>query len=315
MTGFTAFVRKEFEEIRKTSRMWVLPGIMLFFGLTSPILAKLTPLLLKSTAGSQPGMTIQIPDPTYVDAYRGFAQNLTQIMIIAVIIATAGIISREVRSGAAALVLVKPVSRGGMVLAKALGQMVLLAAAGVLGGLVCWGATAATFGTAPLGPLAAALGLWAVLAIMFTAFMVLMSASDELPGGRIRDRARRVRRAGHTLRVGRHPRLHAGRPVRRHLTGGRRRAGRGVLAAGHRRHPHRGVLGPGGPRLPAARDLAARILRCRPPPQAGRRNMRVALAWSRGLTTIWSMFTCSGRVTAQAMQSAMSSATSGVMPS
>ena len=63
MTGFTAFVRKEFEEIRKTSRMWVLPGIMLFFGLTNPILAKLTPLLLKSTAGTQSGLVIQMPDP------------------------------------------------------------------------------------------------------------------------------------------------------------------------------------------------------------------------------------------------------------
>lgn len=183
MTGFTAFLRKEFEEIRKTSRMWVLPGIMLFFGLTSPILAKLTPLLLKSTTGTQSGLVIQMPDPTYVDAYRGFAQNLTQLMIIAAIIATAGIISREVRSGAAALVLVKPVSRAGMVLAKALGQMVLLAAAGVLGGLVCWGATAIAFGTAPLAPLAAALGLWAVLAILFTAFMVLISAAMNSQAG------------------------------------------------------------------------------------------------------------------------------------
>jgi ABC-2 type transport system permease protein len=183
MSGFAAFVRKEFEEIRKTSRMWVLPGIMLFFGLTSPILAKLTPLLIRSTAGSQPGMTIQMPDPTYIDAYRGFAQNLTQIMVIAVVIATAGIISREVRSGAAALVLVKPVSRGAMVMAKALGQVALLSAAGVLGSLICWGATAVAFGTAPVGPLAAALGLWVALAVLFTAFMILMSAAMNSQAG------------------------------------------------------------------------------------------------------------------------------------
>jgi ABC-2 type transport system permease protein len=182
MSGFAAFVRKEFEEIRRTSRMWVLPGIMLFFGLTSPLLAKLTPLLLKST-GAQTGMVIQIPDPTYVDAYQGFAQNLTQLMLIAAVIATAGIISREVRSGAAALVLVKPVSRAAMVLAKALGQAVLLTAAGILGGLVCWVATFATFGTAPIGPLAAAVGLWAVLAVLFTAFTVLISAAMNSQAG------------------------------------------------------------------------------------------------------------------------------------
>lgn len=40
-----------------------------------------------------------------------------------------------------------------------------------------------------------------------------------------------------------------------------------------------------------------------------------APAWSRGSTTIWSMFTWLGRVAAHAMQSATSSAVSGVMPS
>ena len=48
--------------------------------------------------------------------------------------------------------------------------------------------------------------------------------------------------------------------------------------------------------------------------QGSRRWTRVAVAWSRGRTTISSMLTCGGRVTAQTMQSATSSAVSGVMP-
>jgi ABC-2 type transport system permease protein len=182
MSAFAAFQRKEFEEIRRTSRIWVLPTIMVFLALTSPLLAKLTPLLLKSTAVSGSGVTIQIPTPTYLDGYRSFAQNLTQIMLIATVIATAGIISREVRSGAAALVLVKPVSRAAMVLAKALGQGVLLAFAGILGGLVCWAATAAIFGQAPIGSLLAAVGLWIVLALLVMAFMILISAAVNSTG-------------------------------------------------------------------------------------------------------------------------------------
>ena len=43
MSGFAAFAGKEAREILRTWRIWVLPGILLFFALTGPVLAKLTP--------------------------------------------------------------------------------------------------------------------------------------------------------------------------------------------------------------------------------------------------------------------------------
>ena len=39
MTGFGAFMQKELTEIRRTWRLWVIPGILVFFGVTSPIIA------------------------------------------------------------------------------------------------------------------------------------------------------------------------------------------------------------------------------------------------------------------------------------
>ena len=47
---------------------------------------------------------------------------------------------------------------------------------------------------------------------------------------------------------------------------------------------------------------------------AARRCVRVAVAWSRALTTIWSRLTCGGRVAANAITSATSSGDSGVRP-
>jgi hypothetical protein len=61
--------------------------------------------------------------------------------------------------------------------------------------------------------------------------------------------------------------------------------------------------------LDALRSLATRYS------SAARRKNLLTDAWSRGLTTIRSMFTCSGLVTAQAMQSATSPGVSGVIPS
>jgi len=67
MNGFWAFLRKELRETRKTWRLWVLPGILVFLGLTTPILAAATPYLLKVTAQRTPGVVIKFPTPTALD--------------------------------------------------------------------------------------------------------------------------------------------------------------------------------------------------------------------------------------------------------
>jgi len=69
MTGFRAFLWKEFVEILRTWRIWVIPGMLVFFGVTSPIVAALTPALVRSMAASAPGVVIHIPPPTALDAY------------------------------------------------------------------------------------------------------------------------------------------------------------------------------------------------------------------------------------------------------
>ena len=72
MSGFAAFLRKEAMETRKTWRLWVLPGVLVFLGLTTPILAAVTPALLKMTAERTPGVVIRFPEPTALDAYLQF---------------------------------------------------------------------------------------------------------------------------------------------------------------------------------------------------------------------------------------------------
>lgn len=67
MSGFAAFAGKEAREILRTWRIWGLPGILVFFALTGPVLAKLTPQLLGALGGDQlKGLVL--PTPTYLDA-------------------------------------------------------------------------------------------------------------------------------------------------------------------------------------------------------------------------------------------------------
>jgi ABC-2 type transport system permease protein len=175
VTGFLAFLRKELIEIRRTWRLWVLPGILLFVAITSPILAEITPELVRSLAKDQPGVVIEIPDPVALDAYRQFISQVSQLVLLALIIASAGIVSGESRAGTAILVLTKPVSRTAFVVAKVIAQATLLIVATASAAVICWGVTLAIFGTAPVAELVESTALWLLLALLFVCLMTLLS--------------------------------------------------------------------------------------------------------------------------------------------
>ena len=175
MNGYAAFLGKEWMEIRRTWRIWVIPGLLLFFGLTSPILALVAPSLISSLAGSQPGMTITLPPPTPFDAGAQFLKSLSQLVIFALILGGAGSMSGERATGTAVLAVTKPVSRSAMVMAKLTADLLLLAGSTLAATLLCGVMTVALFGTVAWRPLLFAVGLWLVLAILVTSAMSLFS--------------------------------------------------------------------------------------------------------------------------------------------
>lgn len=177
MNGFNAFLRKELTEIRRTWRLWVIPGMLVFFGLTSPLIAALTPALVESMAASQPGVVIQLPPPSALDAYAQFIKNLDQFVLIAVVITGAGVISGERATGTAILALTKPLSRGAFVVAKIITQIALLVAATVLGTVVCLAMTAVVFDGGNAARLVTAVALWLLYASLLVVVMTLCSAA------------------------------------------------------------------------------------------------------------------------------------------
>lgn len=177
MRGFTRFLGKEVIEIVRTWRIWVLPGVLLFFALSGPPLAKLMPQLIKSIGTGQTGIVITMPAPTYLDAYAQWIKNLGQIGVFLLLGVSAGIVAAEKASGTAALVLTKPVSRTGFVVAKYIVHGALLVIVTAVGTLSTWGVTAAVFGEAPPARLFAASALWLALGLFLLAVMVLWSSA------------------------------------------------------------------------------------------------------------------------------------------
>jgi ABC-2 type transport system permease protein len=178
MRGLAVLLGKEFTEILRTWRLYVVPGILIFFAVSSPILAELTPQLLSSMSGlAEQGVVIEIPPATTADAYLQFNKNAMQIALIAVIIATAGAIAGERSSRTAQMVLAKPVSRAGMVAAKALSNWGLLLVSVTFAAALCAGVSALVFDTDLLAEFAAVVGLWYVLAMLLVAITLFFSAA------------------------------------------------------------------------------------------------------------------------------------------
>jgi ABC-2 type transport system permease protein len=174
MSGTGAFASKEAREIVRTWRLWVLPGILLFFAVTGPALARFTPQIVGALAANQFG-GFQIPTPTYLDAYAQWVKNLAQIVLFALIIIYGGLVSGESKSGTAILVLTKPVSRSAFVVVKAAVHALFFAVLLLGGTLVTWGLTALTFGSAPGSALWSSSLVSLVLGELFIAVMTLLS--------------------------------------------------------------------------------------------------------------------------------------------
>lgn len=124
MSLFTAF-RKEWMENVRNYRLLVVVVVLLFFGITSPILTKYTPELMQLVPTG--GMKIEIPPQTVVDAITQYVKNMGQFGVFLGVLLTMGAVAQEKEKGTAAMMLAKPLPRGAFLGAKFLGLAALFA--------------------------------------------------------------------------------------------------------------------------------------------------------------------------------------------
>ena len=131
---FLASLRKELIEHWRTSRFLVLAAIFILFGLTSPLLAKFIPEILKAVPGGEQFAGL-VPTPTMADAIAQYIKNIGQFGILLAFLLSMGAVVTEKEKGTAALVLVKPLPRGIFILSKFLGLMIIFFISIFLAGL------------------------------------------------------------------------------------------------------------------------------------------------------------------------------------
>ena len=143
MNYFSA-LRKEITEQWRTSRFIIVAAILVGFGMMSPFLARWMPEIMSMVPGAEMFAGL-IPAPTVMDAIAQFVKNINQFALLLAVFIPMGAIAQEKERGTAALVLVKPLSRGSFIAAKFSALVLTFAACIVLSGLAGWYYTTALF--------------------------------------------------------------------------------------------------------------------------------------------------------------------------
>jgi ABC-2 type transport system permease protein len=162
MAGFGPLLAKELLEQWRTFRLPVVTTICLLVGLSSPLLARFTPDILKAVAGDR--IPIILPPPTAADAVDQLAKNLGQFGGLIAVLLAMGAVATEKERGTAAMILSKPVSRAGFLLAKLVAIGLTLGVATAIASAGAWFYTLVLFEPLPVAGVAAAAALqWLTL--------------------------------------------------------------------------------------------------------------------------------------------------------
>jgi ABC-2 type transport system permease protein len=115
--SFYASLRKEVLELVRTHRLLVMAVILIFFGLASPLIAKLMPEMMRLIPGGEDFVSL-IPTPTISDAIAQYVKNLSLFGLLLAFLMTMGAVAQEKERGTAVLMLVKPLPRAIFLLTK-----------------------------------------------------------------------------------------------------------------------------------------------------------------------------------------------------
>jgi len=184
MREFMVLVRKEWLEQWRTHKILILAIVFLFVAVTSPILAKLTPELLKTL--SVPGMSLKLPEPTYNDALDQFIKNVSQIALLVIVFVVAGAVSDEKNKKTLEIVLTKPISRKSFILSKFGAYFVSITALFVAAALVFYFYTVSIFASFSLvnfAIMSANVCLYILMIVSITIFASTLVRSSVAAGG------------------------------------------------------------------------------------------------------------------------------------
>lgn len=119
MSGFIAFLKKEFFELSRSGRLMIFGIIFVLFGIMNPAVAKLTPKLLEMSADTfaNQGLVIGEVTVTAMDSWVQFVKNTPMAMVV-ILIMFSSTFTGEYSKGTLIPMVTKGLSRSSVVISK-----------------------------------------------------------------------------------------------------------------------------------------------------------------------------------------------------
>ena len=170
--NFLTALRKEWLEQRRTRRLLIVIIVFVAFGLSSPLLAKFMPEMMKSFPETA-AIASLFPDPTAADAVGQYLKNMSQFGLLLAVLLSMGAVTNEKERGTAALMLTKPLPRGSFLAAKAVALLITFGVGVALAGLGGYYYTYVLFEPLPVGGGRALNGLLLAYIVVYVAITLL----------------------------------------------------------------------------------------------------------------------------------------------
>ena len=149
MMKFLAAFEKEWLELVRTKRLLIALVVLVLFGMTSPLMAKMIPEIMTLVPGGEQ-IALIIPTPSITDAVAQYIKNITQFGVLLALLFGMGSVANEKDKGTAAMILSKPMPRFIFLMAKIIANTLLFTLALTLAGIGCYYYTYVLFGQLPV---------------------------------------------------------------------------------------------------------------------------------------------------------------------
>lgn len=116
MNQWLGFLKKEWFESVKTYKLLLVTIIFSILGILNPFTAKITPVLLENFMPE--GTFANLPEPTALDSWLQFYQNIPQMGLIVFILLFSTMMSKELEKGTLVILLTKGLRRSTVITTK-----------------------------------------------------------------------------------------------------------------------------------------------------------------------------------------------------
>lgn len=175
------FQKEMLELVRSFKLIWV-PLVFIVLGILQPVTSYYMPIILEKAGSLPDGTIIEVPLPSGAEVLAATLQQFGTMGVLVLVLVFMGVVSSERNSGAASLILVKPISTFAFISSKWLAMLLLSLASLLLGYAASWYYTGLLFDVVPFtlfGGSFLVYGLWLsfVMAIILLFSTLLRSAA------------------------------------------------------------------------------------------------------------------------------------------